>query len=462
MPEKLGNGGHGLENYDPATGKYIEDGQLNSSYNNPSEKIGNKELEATTQQITFLKNFFSTNNIDIENVKRANKKVSQAFSDSLRRKMNSILGMEHQDKTKDLIFNEIINALEDTDDNTRKLCMRAIKNVSSIYDYGANWFQRFDGDISLTFSALDFTKKSCNYVKNGVFFHEFGHALDNLIMYNLDDDIGGYDPFYSPYASEHFISEKYGKNMFDMLVEEFSSLDLDEIRKEELNYVYDEALPHVKNKEDLNNECKKNTDELFEEEGKMIDVINQRLEFIFNKNDENDAFSLTELDDDFVEKDDDIYGTIKINDFIGVRTGQNWTMFLDKNRMKEFKEKLAKIREEFKQNKELSSIVDRLRTIKEKRKKLKEIVANIENNKTRVWRAFSDTFESVTGDRLSCNAGHGDSYWRAESFHRPCELFAQLLSGKVANPKSYDIYKKYCPKTVEIFEELLEYAGGRM
>ena len=38
MAEKLGNGGHSLENYDPATGRYIEDGKPNNSYDNPNEK----------------------------------------------------------------------------------------------------------------------------------------------------------------------------------------------------------------------------------------------------------------------------------------------------------------------------------------------------------------------------------------------------------------------------------------
>ena len=37
MPEKLGNGGYGREDYDPNTGKYIADGEPNKVYNNPKE-----------------------------------------------------------------------------------------------------------------------------------------------------------------------------------------------------------------------------------------------------------------------------------------------------------------------------------------------------------------------------------------------------------------------------------------
>jgi len=44
MPEKLGNGGHSQEQYDPNTGKYVIDGKPNKYYDNPDENkiIGGK------------------------------------------------------------------------------------------------------------------------------------------------------------------------------------------------------------------------------------------------------------------------------------------------------------------------------------------------------------------------------------------------------------------------------------
>ena len=42
MPEKIGNGGHSLENYDENTGKYVADGTPNKSYNNPEEQTAMK------------------------------------------------------------------------------------------------------------------------------------------------------------------------------------------------------------------------------------------------------------------------------------------------------------------------------------------------------------------------------------------------------------------------------------
>lgn len=43
MPEKLGNGGHSLENYDPNTGKYKTDGVPNKYYDNPDEKLSQNQ-----------------------------------------------------------------------------------------------------------------------------------------------------------------------------------------------------------------------------------------------------------------------------------------------------------------------------------------------------------------------------------------------------------------------------------
>jgi hypothetical protein len=56
MPEKLGNGGHGREEYDPNTGKYVADGQPNKVYNNPKENENLSEQQKI--RINNLKLFF--------------------------------------------------------------------------------------------------------------------------------------------------------------------------------------------------------------------------------------------------------------------------------------------------------------------------------------------------------------------------------------------------------------------
>ena len=53
MAEKLGNGGYSNEAYDEETGKYIEDGQPNSSYNNTNEFSEGKNLGAKRGQLPY-------------------------------------------------------------------------------------------------------------------------------------------------------------------------------------------------------------------------------------------------------------------------------------------------------------------------------------------------------------------------------------------------------------------------
>ena len=49
MPEKIGNGGNGLEDYNPNDGKYVEDGVPNKSYDNPIEEKKILEILETQQ-----------------------------------------------------------------------------------------------------------------------------------------------------------------------------------------------------------------------------------------------------------------------------------------------------------------------------------------------------------------------------------------------------------------------------
>lgn len=63
MPEKLGNGGHGPENYDPNTGKYETDGQPNKSYDNPEEENLIEQTKAFESKVKGA-NFYEQNRLN--------------------------------------------------------------------------------------------------------------------------------------------------------------------------------------------------------------------------------------------------------------------------------------------------------------------------------------------------------------------------------------------------------------
>ena len=65
MPQKEGNGGYGLERYDPNTGKYMIDGVTNKSYDNPEEKkilnsMGLEKEDITSNGKLFSKHIMAT------------------------------------------------------------------------------------------------------------------------------------------------------------------------------------------------------------------------------------------------------------------------------------------------------------------------------------------------------------------------------------------------------------------
>lgn len=65
MPEKLGNGGHSQEQYDPNTGKYVVDGVPNKYYDNPDEsKIIGGKRDLITSGISKAINGLSDEELD--------------------------------------------------------------------------------------------------------------------------------------------------------------------------------------------------------------------------------------------------------------------------------------------------------------------------------------------------------------------------------------------------------------
>lgn len=69
------------------------------------------------------------------------------------------------------------------------------------------------------------------------------------------------------------------------------------------------------------------------------------------------------------------------------------------------------------------------------------------------WGALSDVYAGFTGGRKNL-VGMGHESWDAGS--RGLEAFAEIASSKAVNQESYELMKKYIPKTVAVFEEIYE------
>lgn len=71
----------------------------------------------------------------------------------------------------------------------------------------------------------------------------------------------------------------------------------------------------------------------------------------------------------------------------------------------------------------------------------------------RDYANMGDVINALTYGEKTIGVGHEKSYWY-KSGNASKEAFAEIASSKIANPKSYALFKKYLPETVKAFEEI--------
>lgn len=75
------------------------------------------------------------------------------------------------------------------------------------------------------------------------------------------------------------------------------------------------------------------------------------------------------------------------------------------------------------------------------------------------WDVYGDVLD------MFCMASHGvfgsghDKGYASSDKHTSTEFFAEAFSAKLCNPESLELIKKYFPKSYDVFEEILEWAG---
>lgn len=145
MPEKLGNGGHGPENYDPNTGKYETDGQPNKSYDNPEENIlGSLGIEE-----------------ELDNsLERAIKDCY--FKETYKKNIKEMIQSLPESEYKDVLINYI---------------KKSGKNTINIGIFPIDGYNNVTKTVELDYSTIE--KKDLK-----TFTHEFGHAISDFYKGN--------------------------------------------------------------------------------------------------------------------------------------------------------------------------------------------------------------------------------------------------------------------------------------
>lgn len=72
------------------------------------------------------------------------------------------------------------------------------------------------------------------------------------------------------------------------------------------------------------------------------------------------------------------------------------------------------------------------------------------------WLSVSSTVDGVTKGKRNFGYGHEEEYWE-DDYPVGVEIFAELYSLLVTNLKAYEYYKKFFPRTVEIFEKIIDF-----
>lgn len=433
MPQKLGNGGHSQEAYDPSTGKYVEDGKENKYYNNPGEYISSSPV--TDIQMDFLRNFLKNKEKPVVKkeepvveIKEKNE-VDEEFKQNFRQKFKTIY-----QKNNPKLFNDMIETLENMDENSFNLFIQASNFVESTNQTkGEGQFSRWDRNIHLDYRQLENGDFSC-YTRNGVLFHEMGHAIDNMLTLNF-----GKEPRYSrQYISSLYVSEKHGMSLEQALFQELKEIDTDKLREREKN---DFSL---KEKED---EIKM-YDEIMKEE-------NIKAKLNFGKN---------VLGIDLSSYKNNEYN-VEINErgnLVYYKKFQDGSFF--QTHITGFANEPEKLKE-FKRISDAINLfeIDYGESTQGKYKELKEKKVNLEKDKyhrMKKWGDMSDVMQGLTGRKLDNGMGHKSNYFSSPEVVAK-ECFAELYESKTTNQESYDLFKEYFPKAVDVFEEIISHFGGK-
>lgn len=266
------------------------------------------------------------------------------------------------------------------------------------------------------------------YSKGGVFFHESGHALDaTYVSY----DNGARDEW-----SYSYVSKKHGKTMKDM--------------------VYEEIRQHKDKYEELKAKIKAEQDELAksffgEKEQQEYESLKAQTKEMY-KAYENDAHfnELTDRFNQMVEKSSDL----REKYFASPNNQESRNAYVEiRQKILETSREINDYRKEFfeKNYPEYSKNAQR-------EDELLDLKINAKDKaKAQICVKYGDLSDMFEGSGLGdlCGMGHSQSgYWTDR--HRGNECFAEITSAKATNPASLELMKQYIPKTLEIYDEIMD------
>lgn len=435
MPKKLNKAGQQQE-YVPsgngdASGEYADDGGSNRhfvAFKKPEEHKKQEPKETKPQELGVKVEDKGEKPADITQIKpKYDGKGKQVLADSLKKRLgksaNGKILIEQLQDADD----EISGVIGDFYENNPQVNLKIGKNLNSKYMTRTNYFGgQWNVERTVAVGQGLFTDQD-SYSKGGVFFHESGHGLDATYVSEAGKIRGEW--------SHDYVSTKHGKKMYEMIWEE--------IRQHKDKY---QELKQAISDEEKQIATKYWNDDLNKE---LEDLQAERLKI---RQEVNNNEKLKE----FVQRENKYYDEIR-----QIRVRFRESGFADNNIENELNEKRKEL---VAMNEEKVNFVNSLYQsypeYEAKEKRAEELIQQKYDSASKArgdickkYGDLSDMFEG-SGVGSLCGMGHGYGYWNDR--HRGNEAFAEITSAKATNPESLELMKKYIPKTLEIYEEIMD------
>lgn len=382
--------------------------------------------------------------IEIESKLEGKKDISQ-IKPSYDGQGNKLLQDElaaRMGKSKNL--KDVLESVSDADDElsgiigdyykaNKDVTLKFGKNLSSKYEIIQKrhyWEATWQIDRQVLVGQGFFTQQD-SYSKGGVFFHESGHALDDTFI----GENGNRDNW-----SCSFVSSKYGKTMKDMIREEI---------KENIGLEGVERLKEEIKKEKELLKSKIFSPEMEQEYNTLIEEQKNQYQALVNDSEHKQLVVDSNNLINEISQARDVYNNDPTQENLKL-------LFAKREEYRQFNQKIEDFNKSFYAknypNKEITDA---------RKNELEKIKWSVyEKTTAPINRKYGDLSDMCEGTlyKSICNMGHGVGYWNDRA--RGKEAFAEIMSAKATNPESLELLKKYCPKTIEIFDEIIEKIKG--
>ena len=350
-------------------------------------------------------------------------KGKQILADALSKKMG---------KSKN--YKTVVEQLQDADDEMSGVIgdfyganplvnLKIGKNVNSKYVTKTGWSLgqlRVENSVEVGQGLLT---EQGYYSKGGVFFHESGHVLDDTFV----DSTGHKNQW-----SYGYISKKHGKPMFQMV-------------KEEIREYKDQ---YQKIKAEIENERKSIENKYWNASmANEFDSLKIKVRQIKDEADE----ATKEYYEKANKKLDEVAALRR--QYYGTLTDEAWNNLTKaRNEYNEICDQREQARKELisKKYPEFDKMVNRMDEIAINKSE------SLTKSKEEICRKYGDLSDMFMAAGLGdlCGMGHNFDYWTPR--HVGNEAFAEITSAKATNKDSLELMKKYIPKTLEIYDEIMD------